>query len=313
MKEIKISIIVPCYKVEAFLKTCIESVQNQSYQHWELILVDDGSPDRSGDICEQYAKNDDRIIVIHKQNGGVAAARNSAIKIATGHYTSFLDADDFLHHDYIKELVKLCLKYNADIVQCGYIRGNNNTFPTQLTYPNIKEYTNHSVFTLDAAKVIVWGKLIKTEIVKNILFPEGRFFEDDLVTWRWYYAAKKIVVTSTPYYYYRLNEKSTMAMHKKKPNISFIEAYDERINFFREMGEKDLEECSKLQLCKCIVLVYGNKLLNRDQKHVLKNKFSDYWIDIKESSIINLKFKIIFSLFSILPNIIGKYIQMKNL
>ena len=116
MNNPKVSIIVPCYKVEKYLSNCIESVLHQTYDNWELILVDDGSPDRSGEICDNYAKKDNRIKVIHKTNGGVAVARNIAIDLAEGEYISFLDGDDFLHTDYIRELIRLTLKYQTEII-----------------------------------------------------------------------------------------------------------------------------------------------------------------------------------------------------
>ena len=117
------SIIVPCYKVEQYLPNCIESVINQSYPNWELILIDDGSPDQSGNICDEYAIRDSRIKVNHKQNAGVAAARNSGIGLATGDYATYLDGDDFLHSDCLKTLVHIAEQQKADIVQCGYVRG----------------------------------------------------------------------------------------------------------------------------------------------------------------------------------------------
>ena len=116
--------------MEQYLPNCIESVINQSYLNWELILIDDGSPDHSGKICDEYAIKDKSIKVIHKQNAGVAAARNSGIEIATGDYATDLDGDDFLHSDCLKTLVHIAEQQKADIVQCGYVRGNATVFPS---------------------------------------------------------------------------------------------------------------------------------------------------------------------------------------
>lgn len=210
-----VSIIVPCYNVEQYLPNCIESILCQSYTNWELILVDDGSPDSSGEIADKYASCDARIKVIHKTNAGVAAARNSAIDIAAGEYISFLDGDDFLHPDYIKDLLAIANENKADIVQCDYVRGKDTTFPPYKGAEVLNTYNSHDVFVADVAKIIVWGKLIKSNILKAIRIPEGRYFEDDLVTWRWYYAANKTVITSKPYYYYTENDASQMAQHNK--------------------------------------------------------------------------------------------------
>ena len=110
-----ISVIVPVYNVEQYLKTCVDSVLNQSYKNWELILVDDGSPDNCPQICDIYVAKDDRVKVIHKENGGASSARNAALDIATGEYITFLDSDDFWHNDYLSTMIELCMQYNADI------------------------------------------------------------------------------------------------------------------------------------------------------------------------------------------------------
>ena len=310
MSEPLVSIIVPCYKVEKYLHNCIESILHQSYTNWELILVDDGSPDRSGEICDEYVMKDLRIKIIHKENGGVASARNAAIDMATGEYASFLDGDDFFHPDCLREMVSLMQKRSADIVQCNFIRGNEDRFPVFVDNIIVRDYTPHDIFVADVANIIMCGKLYRTEILKSIKIPEGRYFEDDLVTWRWYYAAKKIVVRSRPYYYYTCNNASTMAHHKKNPNLTFIDAYDERIAFFRKTGERDLEDCSHRQLCKGLFLIYGNPMLVKEQKLVVLPKFRESWKEIKYSPVVLLKLKLIFVTFNLCPTIIAKLISL---
>ncbi len=140
---------------------------HQSYTNWELILVDDGSPDSSGEIADKYASCDARIKVIHKTNAGVAAARNSAIDIAAGEYMSFLDGDDFLHPDYIKDLLAIANENKADIVQCDYVRGKDTTFPPYKGAEVLNTYNSHDVFVADVAKIIVCGKLIKKRYSEN--------------------------------------------------------------------------------------------------------------------------------------------------
>ena len=169
-----------------------------------------------------------------------------------------------------------------------------------------KIYNSHNIFTTDTAKIIIWGKLYKTDIIKSIKIPEKRYFEDDWVTWRWYYSAKKIVVTSKPYYYYTSNEMSTMARHKKSPNISFIDAYKERITFFRQTSERDLEECSHRQFCKALLLSYMNPMSTKEQKQIILLRFRKSWNEIRHSSIVSLKLKLLLGLFNILPRTITK-------
>ena len=181
--------------MEQYLPNCIESVINQSYPNWELILIDDGSPDHSGKICDEYAIRDSRIKVIHKENGRVAKARNAALRIAKGEYICFLDGDDYLHKDFLSVLYKLMVAQNADIVQCGFVKGTATEFPEIKVTEQVALYDNHSVFIKEKAKIVVWGKLYKRYIFDGRLVTEDKYFEDDFTTWRWYYAAKKIAIT----------------------------------------------------------------------------------------------------------------------
>lgn len=298
-----ISVIVPVYKVEKYLSNCIESVQRQTYYNWELILVDDGSPDNCPQICDEYASHDDRIKVIHKENGRVAKARNAALRVARGEYITFLDSDDFLHKDTLKETISIAEEHNADIVQFGFVRGVDTVFPLIEKTKTITEYSNHTIFTSAKANVIVCAKLFKKEIFVGRLIVEDKYFEDDFTTWKWYYAAKSIIVMSDAYYYYTCNESSTMAGHGKKPNWDFLEAYEERIKFFINSKEEDLEHCSRMQLCKSMVLTYGNPHLSSEEKAKVLNIFKENWEVIKGSLYIPSKLNTVFWLFSLTPSI----------
>ena len=296
-----ISVIVPVYKVEKYLPNCIESVQRQSYYNWELILVDDGSPDRCPQICDEYASHDDRIMVIHKENGRVAKARNAALRVAKGAYITFLDGDDYLHKDYMKVMLNTMTNKQVDIVQCGFVRGEATEFPEVKIAEKITMYDNHTIFLDQVATIVVWGKLYKRFVFDGRLVTEDKFFEDDFTTWKWYYAAKTIAVTNAPLYYYMENQQSTMAMHKKKPNWDFLEAYEERINFFIDTKEEDLEHCSRMQLCKSMVLSYSNPYLSKEERQMVKSHFDDSYAVIADSKYIPITFKMLFRLFHHIP------------
>lgn len=296
-----VSVIVPVYKVEKYLRTCVESVIRQTYKNWELILVDDGSPDKSGLICDEYASKDSRIQVVHKGNGGQAQARNRGLDLCKGDYVTFLDSDDFFHQDFICYMVEAALKNKADIVQCDYLHGVCSSFPKQSVTCKEKSYDNHSVFIRGGANVIVWGKLYVRNIVDNIRIKEGKYYEDDFTTWKWYYHANKIIVSDRKLYYYTDNPESTMAKHRKKPNFDFLEAYDERISFFVKSKEKDLEDCSRLQLCKILVLTYSNKLLSYDERKLIKKYFDVSWKVLMKSDYISSLYMNLFRLFSCFP------------
>lgn len=304
-----ISVIVPVYKVEKYLPNCIESVQKQTYTNWELILVDDGSPDSCPKICDEYASHDDRIIVIHKENGGLSSARNAGLDVFKGDYVTFLDSDDFWHKEYLTTLVAMCLDNNADIAQCGFVRGDELNFPELNVSCEVRVYDNHTIFTQYATKIIVWAKLYKRYILEGITMPEGLINEDDWTTWKLYYKAKKIAVTNNPLYYYTVNPASIMGQAKKKPNFSYLDAYKERIDFFIGTKEEDLEHCSRMQLCKAMVLTYCNPHLTVEEKYKVKTVFNDSYNVITYSPFVPIKLRILFLMFHYCPSLISKMAQ----
>lgn len=301
-----VSVIVPCYKVEQYLPNCIDSVVNQTYDNWELILVDDGSPDNSGRICDGYAAKDNRVKVVHKQNGGLSSARNAGMRIMTGDYVTFLDSDDFLHKDALCLLVACANKYDAQIAQCDFVRGHEMFFPVWNDKEKVVVYDNHTVFTKFAAKIIVWGKLYKREVLDGIIMPEGIINEDDWTTWKLYYMAKKIVVMNRPLYYYTINPDSIMSTAKKKPDTTYYGAYDERIAFFHEKKEKDLEDVSRLQLCKSLLLSYSNEQLTGDQRKEIRRRFNDSWQVLINSAFVPKLLKVLFMFFYLFPSAVSR-------
>ena len=303
MENPLISVIVPVYKVEKYLHNCINSILNQSYSNWELILVNDGSPDRCPQICDEFATQDKRIRVIHKENGGVSSARNAALDICKGEYISFLDSDDFWHHNYLSNLLTLALVHSADIVQCGLIRGTGLTFPPLADKNIVEILDNHSVFIKGYAKIIVCAKLYRRSVLEGLRMPQGKFFEDDFTTWKWYYNSKKIVATSEKLYYYTDNQQSTMANHSATPRLDFIEAYDERIAFFQKEGHKDLEDCSRAHLCKSMLLNSMNVHLSDVQKKTVTDTFMQNWKIIRFSPFLPFTLRALFAVHVFAPGI----------
>lgn len=179
-QESLISVIVPIYKVEKYLKRCVDSILNQTYKNLEIILVDDGSPDNCPKMCDEYAEKDDRIKVIHKENGGVSSARNAALKAASGDYIGFVDADDFIHPKMYEILLKNATENNCDCAICDRSKLNNDECvnlaidekiaPEILsTYDILKREFAWGDFNICCT---VWNKLIKKNILGNIVFDE---------------------------------------------------------------------------------------------------------------------------------------------
>lgn len=302
-----VSIIVPVYRVEQYLRTCIESVLSQSYSNWEMILVDDGSPDNCGEICDDFAKIDQRINVIHKVNGGLSSARNAALDLPPkGDFVSFLDSDDFWHPDYLSTMVDLQQKFAADIVQCDFVRGTATTFPLLNKEVKFDVLNNHDVFLKEKANIIMCGKLFKKNLFDTIRMPVGLYNEDDWTSWKLYYRAKTIVVTNQALYYYTINPSSIMGQLSKKPDLRYVNAYNERIGFFVGTGEKDLEHCSRLQLCKSLLLNYRHRMLSEEERLEIKAKFNESWKELKHSSYIRPFYKLLFTTFHLMPMLTSK-------
>lgn len=217
-----ISVIVPIYKVEDYLRECIESLLNQTYKNLEIILVDDGSPDRCGEICEEYKAKDERIVVIHKENGGLSDARNAGMKVMTGDYLVFVDSDDYMSPDGIECLAKLLEERNADMVIGGVWRVSEQG--EKLGKEVMQNCDITEMDTEEALKDFFvqgcssWGRIYKREIHEGIEFPKGEINEDEAIVVQVTERCKKVVRTSTPIYCYRLRGESitTTDFHEKK-------------------------------------------------------------------------------------------------
>ena len=213
----KISIIIPVYKVEKYLDRCLESVVNQTYQNLEIILVDDGSPDNCPAICDEWAKKDKRIKVIHKRNEGVSVARNTGLKAATGEYIGFVDSDDFIFPEMYEKLYKSIKKTGADLAQCRFQRifSNGEIIPSI-----IKKFKLEEIFTekKDFFKYLFGGgisfyvvnKLFSIKILNNVFFPKGIGCNEDMVfTYRSLKNAQKIVLINDIFYNYDVSREDS--------------------------------------------------------------------------------------------------------
>lgn len=213
MNEPLITVIVPVYKVEDYLKDCVDSICNQTYRNLEILLVDDGSPDRSGELCDQLALTDPRIRVIHKENGGLSSARNAGLDVATGQYVSFVDSDDWIAPDMYSRLYRLMQEYNAQIGIGGLQFSNGVHF--NLDYPQKKDV---EVFSrLDALREITRNqkctnsfcdKLWPMQIFDTVRFPVGELYEDMKTIPHCLELVDTLVYDPTPSYFYRVTEES---------------------------------------------------------------------------------------------------------
>lgn len=242
----KISIIVPVYNVEKYLEKCVDSLVNQSYSNLEIILVDDGATDSSGNMCDELAIKDDRIKVIHKVNGGLSDARNAGLEVATGDYIAFLDSDDYVHKDLYKDVHSLMVENQCDLGICNYeyVDEEGKNF-----YP-ISDTLKDEVLTKDEALdklmekhnfyyVTAWNKLYKKEVLKDIRFPKGKVHEDEFVAHHVLASINKVVTTSKVYIYYVQRQGSIMNTKFSVKRLHNAWAFYDRYRFFMEMGKKE--------------------------------------------------------------------------
>lgn len=273
----KVTVIVPIYKVEKELPRCLNSIINQTYKNLEIILVDDGSPDKCGEICENYAKGDSRIKVIHKKNGGLSSARNAGLEIASGEYVCFIDSDDYIAENFVEELYTASDKNDADISQCGYLQfSGEETFHIQEMERKFKilkgEELIHSIYTEGIPAVVICNKLFKRELFKNIRFPDGKIHEDEAVIHELYYVAKKKIVINLPLYYYVSRNDS---ITKSKIDIKRLDTFDAlegRYYFFVNKEKPDLfmNKCIVIEIFSYFMHYYAlNKSYFVDKKKFL--------------------------------------------
>lgn len=243
-----VSVIVPVYKVEDYLERCVNSIRSQTYRNLEIILVDDGSPDNCGRICDFYAKADSRVKVIHKPNGGLSDARNAGIECATGEYIAFIDSDDWIDEDMIELLYKMIIKHNADIAECSYRNVYDDSIEEE-TNSTGEQIVGDNVFALEKMlewkyfKPVVWNKLYRYSVIGDVRYPVGKIHEDEFTTYKYMYAAHKLVYVDVSKYNYKRGRKNSItgAVFTEQ-GFDACEAYRERVDFFREHGLCDLEE-----------------------------------------------------------------------
>lgn len=207
-----ISVIMPVYKVEAYLEESIESVLNQDHGELELILIDDGSPDRCGNICDAYAAKDSRVRVIHQKNGGAAAAKNAGLRMASGTWLSFVDSDDYLEPGAYSHMLKLLKAHQADAVQCSFRDVYRNRTEPHLQQPGVLNEHQYLVrFPKDWSCPLLWNKLYRRSLFDGIFFEEGHKIDDEYFTYQGFLNPCKVVLDDRIVYNYRKRASSVMS------------------------------------------------------------------------------------------------------
>ena len=237
-----ISVVIPVYNVEQYIEKCLDSITGQTYRNLEIIMVDDGSTDQSGAACDRIAKTDDRIRVIHQVNGGPSKARNTGIDHAKGQYLFFVDGDDYIAPDMIKELYRRLQTDRSDIALCGVSRVEaDGVISREFTLPDDvitglqsleKAYGLNGVLFCS----MIVNKLYRKKLFSNVRFPVGRFHEDEATVYKILDQCELISIVSNPSYYYLNREKSTMNLPYSVKQLDGIEASYQRYFYYKKKG-----------------------------------------------------------------------------
>jgi glycosyltransferase involved in cell wall biosynthesis len=303
MKQPLISIIVAVFNSQDYISRCIMSILNQTYTNLEILLIDDGSPDKSPQICDNFAALDPRIKVIHKENEGAYSAWNLGLDQMTGDYVSFIDCDDFVSKDYIKSLVRMCRRYHCDIASCSLVYGLDNDFSQVSSKGTIRVYDKIGAFMSRRIKAHIYGRLYKASLFQNERARNVYYVDEDLV-YKLFYKARKVVFTDKKLYYYYQSPNSMIRNEKHFIPTDFIDILESRIRFFEDK-EESLLELSWEYYCISLMLIYmkcSNDRLNRNNKENILSIFYDTYNKVRKNHITPLHFKLVLSLFSFAPD-----------
>lgn len=314
MSNIDISIIVPIYNVAAYLPKCIDSILNQSFKNFELILVNDGSTDGCEVICDRYAELDARIIVIHKANGGVSSARNAGLDTATGNYIGFVDPDDYIDADMYSTLFNLCEDRDADIAVCKFAREINGEIHYNEEEKQIIELDNEhgmdELFKGVLYRFSLCNKLFKVHCFEGIQFPEGRIHEDLSTTYLLFSKASKIVYLNFQGYIYVRREESILTSHYNERRLEAFIGWREIINFIKIKHPKLISQVIACYSYFCLDhITYILSQVDEKKKkiellNVLKNHLKKEKFFVLKSPVLKLRHKISLTLLGINPNLL---------
>ena len=253
-----ISVIVPVYKVEKYIHRCVDSILGQTYEDFELILVDDGSPDNCGAICDEYAAKDSRVVVIHQENGGLSAARNAGIDWAFANsdsqWLSFIDSDDWVHPEYLERLLQAARRWNCTASACGLTKVNSqdlfHTIVSQSIIFDVEVYFKNRI----ADAIPACGKLYRKEHFRAIRYPVGRLHEDEFTTYKLLFLSDRIAVVESALYYYFTNPSGITQSQWTPKRLDALDACEERITYFQIRNNQSMVKHSVNMLLAYIQL-----------------------------------------------------------
>lgn len=268
----KVSIVIPVYNVEKYLERCLFSIVNQTYKEIEIILVNDGSKDNSGAICDQFVKKDSRAKVLHQENRGLSEARNTGLRNVTGDYVMFLDSDDWLEFDAIEFLLGQAISQNADMVVGGVFRTSNvveHPKNTPVSYLLTQEEYAKRYFKIESQTIeyYVWNKLYRRRVVEGIEFPSGFFAEDVPTMFRYILNSQTIVVTDKIVYNYFINTSGLTAKFTSK-HFDVLKGWDLVCQYANESNNNRYKEWAQINRYRADLALLTEIALSLDYKNI---------------------------------------------
>ena len=269
---IKVSIVIPVYNVEKYLERCLFSIVNQTYKEIEIILVNDGSKDNSGAICDQFVKKDSRAKVVHQENRGLSEARNTGLRNVTGDYVMFLDSDDWLEFDAIEFLLGQAISQNADMVVGGVFRTSNvveHPKNTPVSYLLTQEEYAKRYFKIESQTIeyYVWNKLYRRKVVEGIEFPSGFFAEDVPTMFRYILNSQTIVVTDKIVYNYFINTSGLTAKFTSK-HFDVLKGWDLVCQYAKSSNNDRYKEWAQINRYRADLALLTEIALSLDYKNI---------------------------------------------
>ena len=298
-----VSVIIPVYKVEQYLGRCVRSVAGQTYKNLEILLIDDGSPDRCGEMCDSFAANDPRIRVIHQKNGGLSSARNAGIDQSSGQWIFFVDSDDFIHSDCIRQLMEAAEMNGADIASCGFEKTEDDTIRGDIRFPATEVISRDEAMRrliLEDDTSFSWGKLFRRELFPNIRFPEGRTFEDLATTHLLVNRCRAVACVSAPYYGYYQNPASISHALNAESQYNVLLAWIDRYRFCHE-NYRQLEKRCLAQMAHYYLLVFSYSCPGEPYIRMARGLISPYIREVSGAAAGKEKLKLM--IVQILPGI----------
>ncbi len=322
-ENILVSVVVPIYNVEKYLQKCLTSIRSQTYKNLEILLINDGTQDNSLAICNENAKEDDRIKVISQKNGGLSKARNTGLKKASGEYICFIDSDDFVDEHYVEYMLKNIIENNSDICACDfyYINENEDTWSKNIV-KNKQEFTNIEAICdilseKQTTEVMAWNKLYKRSLFidNDITFPVGKLHEDNFTTYKLYYFSKKVTLVNDKLYYYLQRNNSIMSQNFNTKRLEILNAVKEARKFFKDYNlkiDQDLIDCYELSIMLNLINTMMRNNYNGSEKQELIDKIRNNKKGYLHNKYIGSKNRLLVILLGKTGNLYSKILLFKE-